>query len=70
MDGASLIRWIFASGWSMRWCREGLSRRAGGGAVWRRRSARRSTGWRGSATTGSVAPGQMGGHRPKKLIGA
>ena len=68
MDGNCLIRWTFASVWlkrsRSRACRVTRRRRA---STWR--SVRRLTGSTGIAETGSVAPGQIGGYRPKKLVG-
>ena len=66
MDGQDLIRWIFASGWLRRSRREGCR----GNQAAARFGVGVSTAidWvRRLRETGSVAPGQMGGHKPKTI---
>ena len=68
MDGVDPFRLIFASAWCDAVVRGGLSCRKAAA----RFGAGESTAIACVARireTGSVAPGQMGGHRPKKLIG-
>ena len=63
------FRLIFVNVLWMRWfgagCLAGRRRLASASG-----RARRSTGWRGSVRPAAWRPGQMGGHKPRKLIGA
>ncbi len=64
MDGQTPIQWIFAVGWLQR-LRSGACpairqrRNLGTAIVWVRRLRE----------TGSVAPGQIGGHKPRAISG-
>ena len=51
-----------------RWRRRALAS-AGGGPFRRQRAARAINWLKRVATTGSVAPGEIGGHKPKKIAG-
>ena len=67
MDGRSLIRWIFANG-LLRRLREGLSRQQAAARFGVASST--AINWvQRYRETGSVAPGKMGGHKPKTIGG-